>query len=100
VRLSALYDTFSRGLVAETIAGASSVEPVTTLNSFDDAGRQVATRSSTGAWTTTTFDPVGRPVGTVDALGNTTQSDYDLAGQRTATRDAMGVPLPLIHGTY
>jgi RHS repeat-associated protein len=87
---STVYDTFSRGLVAQSIEAVGSAVQRSTVPSYDAAGRITATRDALGWVGKTTFDPVGRATGTADALGNKALSAFDRAGQSTASRDQLG----------
>jgi RHS repeat-associated protein len=87
---STVYDSFNKGLVAQSIEGVGSVVQRSTVPIYDAAGRTTATRDADGWTNKTAFDPASRATGTTDALGNKTLSAYDLAGQSTASRNQLG----------
>jgi RHS repeat-associated protein len=87
---STVYDTFNRGLGAASKDGVGSAVPVSTLQSYDNAGKPTSSRNADGWSSSTAYDAAGRVILTTDALGEVAKKAYDLAGQVTASRDAAG----------
>jgi RHS repeat-associated protein len=93
VQSSSLYESGKRGLVASTVQslnGAASGLQLSSLSTYDAAGRAVQSRNQSGWSATTTYDANGQATGSTDALSGGTVSVTDLAGQVIAARDQLG----------
>jgi RHS repeat-associated protein len=90
MQTSTVYDTSNRGLVVDSIEGVGTAVQRDNYNTYDSAGRLIATRNADGWTTQMALDADGRVTQTTDPKGNVSRSEFDLAGQQTETRDAMG----------
>jgi RHS repeat-associated protein len=84
------YDADGRGLVASTTAAANTLAVAVTLNTYDNAGQQIATTDPVGLTTQQTLDALGQPVTVTDPLGHVSRNVYDLNGEVTDTFDNTG----------